>query len=122
MENLGVMEKVAAAQSNVPEHTWMEGARTPHFHALLHARRRAIIPMAIIYISGYLGLSLLAGFGRDVIGMKVYGPINLGFVLIVGNYVMSWLIAIAYAWIAAKSHDPLVEIVVEASKKSEGAR
>lgn len=80
------------------------------------------MPMVVIYASGYIGLSILAGFGRDIIGMKIYGPFNLGFALIAGNYLMSWLIAIAYAWIAAKSHDPLVEIVVETTKKRGAAK
>jgi uncharacterized membrane protein (DUF485 family) len=116
------MEKVAAAQVSLPENAWIEGVRAPHFHALINARRRSIIPMAIIYASGYIGLSILAGFGRDIIGMKIHGPFNLGFALIGGNYLMSWLIAIAYAWIAARSHDPLVEIVIETTKKSWGAK
>jgi uncharacterized membrane protein (DUF485 family) len=40
-------------------------------------------------VVGYIGLSVLAGFGRGVLGIKVLGSINLGFVLIAGNYVMS---------------------------------
>jgi len=49
----------------------------------------------------------------------VLGPINLGFVLIGGNYLMSWLIAVVYARISASAHDPLVKLVVD---KANGSR
>ena len=61
----------------------------------------------------YAGLSVLAGFGREILGLKVLGSINLGFVLIAGNYVMSWILAVVYAHISANTHDPLVKIIVD---------
>ena len=108
---------VAAAQD-----AWIEGVRSPEFHALINAKLRSIVPMIVIYVCGYMGLSVLAGFGRDIFGMKVYGPVNLGFVLIAGNYLMSWALASLYARISANSHDPLVEVIVEKCKASGAAR
>lgn len=69
--------------------------------------------MLVIFIIGYMGLSVLAGFGHDILGTKVLGPINLGFALIAGNYLMSWVIAVTYARISARAHDPLVKLVVD---------
>jgi type IV secretory pathway TrbD component len=34
-------------------------------------------------------------------------------VLIAGNYLMSWLLAIVYARVSANRHDPLVKLVVD---------
>jgi len=67
----------------------------------------------VIYIVGYLGLSILAGFGRTLLGTKVVGAVNLGFVLIAANYLMSWLLGVAYARLSANRHDPLVKLVVD---------
>jgi uncharacterized membrane protein (DUF485 family) len=61
--------------------------------------------MVVIYMVGYLGLSVLAGFGRGILGIKVLGAVNLGFLLIAGNYLMSWVLAIVYARISANRHD-----------------
>ena len=92
---------------------WIDGVQSAEFKTLIDTKRRSILPMIIIYVVGYMGLSVLAGFGRGILGMKVLGPINLGFVLIAGNYLMSWALAVIYARVSAKSHDPLVKIVVD---------
>jgi uncharacterized membrane protein (DUF485 family) len=78
--------------------------------------------MIVIYIIGYMGLSILAGFGRGILGTKVLGAVNLGFVLIAGNYVMSWVLAVVYARISANRHDPLVKVVVDMAQATRGAR
>ena len=78
--------------------------------------------MIVIYVVGYLGLSVLAGFGRGILGTKVVGAVNLGFVLIAGNYVMSWVLAVVYARVSANRHDPLVKVVVDKAQPSGGAR
>ena len=60
-----------------------------------------------------MGLSILAGFAGSFLGTKVVGALNLGFVLIAANYVMSWVLAIVYARISANRHDPLVKVVID---------
>jgi uncharacterized membrane protein (DUF485 family) len=67
---------------------WVAGAQAAEFNTLIDAKRRSIVPMIVIYVVGYIGLSVLAGFARSILGMKVLGPINLGFAFIAGNYVM----------------------------------
>jgi uncharacterized membrane protein (DUF485 family) len=101
---------------------WIDGIDSAEFKALVDAKQRAIVPMMVIYIAGYLGLSILAGFGRDVLGIKVLGPVNLGFVLIAGNYLMSWLLGVAYARISAHRHDPLVKLVIDRAGASRRPR
>jgi uncharacterized membrane protein (DUF485 family) len=99
---------------------WIEGIASAEFKALVDAKQRAIIPMMVIYIIGYLGLSILAGFSRNFLGIKVLGAVNLGFVLIAGNYLISWLLGIVYARISADRHDPLVKLVVDRTRTSRG--
>jgi uncharacterized membrane protein (DUF485 family) len=101
---------------------WIQGVESTEFRALIDAKRRSILPMVVIYMGGYMGLSVLAGFGHGILGMKVLGAVNLGFVLIAGNYVMSWLLAVVYARISTNRHDPLVKVVVERARESGGAR
>jgi uncharacterized membrane protein (DUF485 family) len=40
-------------------------------------------------------------------GSKVVGSLNLGFVLIAFNYLLSWVLAIVYGRVAADKFDPL---------------
>jgi hypothetical protein len=60
---------------------WAGGVELPEFKMLIDAKRRSIVPMIIIYVVGYMGLSGLAGFARGLLGIKVLGPVNLGFAL-----------------------------------------
>ena len=95
---------------------WIAGVQSGEFKTLIDTKRRSIIPMIVIFVISYMGLSVLAGFGRDILGIKVMGPVNLGFALIACNYVMSWALALVYARVSANSHDPLVKIVVEKTR------
>ena len=74
---------------------------------LIAEKLRYLVPMTIIFMVGYIGLTALAGFARDVIGTRVIGSVNLGFVLIALNYLLSWGLAIVYGRIAASKFDPL---------------
>jgi hypothetical protein len=39
-------------------------------------------------------------------------------VIIAGNYLMSWALAVIYARISANRHDPLVKLVVDQARAS----
>ena len=99
---------------------WIDSVQSTEFKTLIDTKRRSIVPMIVIYVVGYMGLSILAGFGRGILGTKVLGSVNLGFVLIAGNYVMSWMLAIVYARISANRHDPLLKVVVDKARAARG--
>jgi uncharacterized membrane protein (DUF485 family) len=75
--------------------------------SLIAVKLRYLVPMTIIFMTGYIGLTVLAGFARDLMGSKVVGSLNLGFVLIAVNYLLSWTLAIVYGRVAADKFDPL---------------
>jgi uncharacterized membrane protein (DUF485 family) len=74
---------------------------------LIAEKLKYLVPMTIIFMVGYIGLTILAGFAKDLMGTRVVGSVNLGFVLIALNYVLSWVLAIVYGRIAAEKFDPL---------------
>jgi uncharacterized membrane protein (DUF485 family) len=74
---------------------------------LIAEKLRYLVPMTILFMVGYVGLTILAGFAPDLIGTRVIVPVNLGFLLIALNYLLSWVLAIAYGRIAANKFDPL---------------
>lgn len=115
-------DTVKLTGAEVTPGAWIGGVRSAEFRTLIDAKRRAIMPMVVIYVVGYMGLSMLAGFGHGILGMKVLGSVNLGFVLIACNYVMSWVLAVVYARVSANSLDPLVKIVVDKARASRRPR
>ena len=83
--------------------------------AILVARKlRFIGILTVIYMISFIGLTVLAGFARPFMAMKVLGAVNVGFVLIAANYVLAWVLALAYVRAANSTFDPLVIRVVAA--------
>jgi uncharacterized membrane protein (DUF485 family) len=74
---------------------------------LIAEKRKYLVPMTIVFIVSYIGLTVFAGFAKGIMGMKIVGSVNLGFVLIALNYLLSWVLAIVYGRIAAGKFDPL---------------
>lgn len=107
--------------NHIPD-AWIEGVESPDFKMLVDARKKFIVSMLIIFVVGFVGLSLLLSFARPMMGVKIVGPLNLGFVLIIGNYVMGWIIAVVYARVSGRDHDPLIKIVVDNAKMSGGMK
>ena len=68
--------------------------------ALIAEKLKYLVPMTIIFMVGYIGLTVLAGFGKSIMGIKVAGAFNVGYLLITLNYVLSWVLAIVYVRIA----------------------
>jgi uncharacterized membrane protein (DUF485 family) len=91
----------------------MNRAETPQKSAeisvqsLIAAKLKLLVPMTVIFMVGYIGLTVLAGFAKGLMGVKVIGPVNLGFVLIALNYLISWILAIVYERIANERLDAL---------------
>jgi uncharacterized membrane protein (DUF485 family) len=86
---------------------------------LVAEKLKYLVPMTVIFMVGYIGLTILAGFARDLMGIKVIGSVNLGFVLIALNYLLSWVLAIVYGRIAAARFDPLAaKVATEISARS----
>jgi uncharacterized membrane protein (DUF485 family) len=74
--------------------------------SLVRHKVRVIGVMTAIYMTSYIGLTLLAGFFRDAMTAHLLGPINVGFVLIAANYLLSWLLAVTYVRFAGRHFDP----------------
>jgi uncharacterized membrane protein (DUF485 family) len=86
--------------------------------SLVAAKLRFLVPMTIIFMVGYIGLTMIAGFAKDVMAIKIAGSLNLGFALIALNYVLSWVLALTYERIANKVFDPLASKAAASTRRS----
>ena len=89
---------------------------------LIAAKRSFLVPMTAIYLIGYIGLTVLAGFAKGFMAHKVVGAFNVGFILIAANYVLAWVLAIIYVRVANATFDPLAKKAVAAVNEMEGSR
>jgi len=96
-----------------------ESAQHTAVAALITAKVAFLAPMTIIYFVSYIGLTALAGFAKGFLALKVIGAVNLGFMLIAGNYVLAWLLAIIYVHVANTKFDPVAERALPAANRPE---
>jgi len=89
-----------------PEARLIESEQSDALAALIRRKIQIIGVMTAIYMTSYIGLTLLAGFFRDIMAAHLLGPVNVGFVLIAANYLLSWILAIAYVRAASRHFDP----------------
>ncbi|MGB8843837.1 MAG: DUF485 domain-containing protein [Aliidongia sp.] len=83
---------------------------------LIKKKFQVVGAMTVVYMTSYVGLMLLAGFSRPFLSRLVFGSVNIGFVLITANYLLSWVLALIYVKIANSSFDPLVARAIAAAK------
>ena len=74
---------------------------------LIAEKVQYLVPMTIIFMVSYIGLTVFAGFAKDLMGTKIVGSVNLGFTLIGLNYLLSWVLAIIYGRVATGKFDTL---------------
>ena len=96
-----------------------EGAQHTAVAALIRAKVAFLAPVTIIYLVSYIGLTVLAGFAKGFLALKVVGAVNIGFILIAGNYVLAWLLAIIYVHVANTTFDPMVKRAFPAANRPE---
>ncbi|MFD7297456.1 DUF485 domain-containing protein [Streptomyces sp. NPDC059897] len=85
-----------------------EGAE---FGELRRAHRSFAFPLTIAFIAWYLVYVLLSNYAGDFMGTKVAGNINVAFVLGLGQFLTTFLIAWWYSRHAAAKLDPKAEAI-----------
>ena len=93
------------AASLDPDVDWTAMVGAPSFRELMAMKARFVIPVTVFALVYYLTVNLLAGFTRGFMSQSVFGAFSVGYVLIVGLYVMSWVIAVLYVRIANGKFD-----------------
>jgi uncharacterized membrane protein (DUF485 family) len=89
---------------------------------LISAKARFLVPMIVIYMVGYVGLTVLAGFAKGFLAQKVAGALNLGYLLIAANYVLSLVLALVYVRVANTTFDPMVARAIGVASVKGGMR
>ncbi|MEJ7650932.1 MAG: DUF485 domain-containing protein [Nakamurella sp.] len=96
-----------AAPPGAPD--WETIQDSPEFARLRRAVRGFAFPMTAAFLAWYLLYVLLADYAHDFMGTRVFGNVNLGFVLGLLQFLTTFAIAIAYSRYAGRKMDPLAD-------------
>jgi uncharacterized membrane protein (DUF485 family) len=80
---------------------------TDRFINLQRRRRRFVIPLAVFFLVWYFAYVLVAAYLPDVMARPVWGSVNLGLLLGLGQFVTTFAITIWYVLFSNRVLDPL---------------
>ncbi|MFF0542366.1 DUF485 domain-containing protein [Nocardia thailandica] len=79
---------------------------SPEFQDLRNRLRRFIFPMTALFLIWYLVYVLLGAYAHDFMATKVFGNVNVGLLLGLGQFVSTFVITGLYVRFANREIDP----------------
>lgn len=86
-----------------------EVADSPEFAGLKRTFRSFIFPMTALFLVWYFLYVLLAAYAPAFMSTKVFGNVNIGLLLGLGQFVSTFAITMAYRSWANRKYDPQAE-------------
>lgn len=84
---------------------------SPEFQELRSKLRRFVFPMTAFFLVWYGLYVVLGAFATDFMATKVFGNINIGLLLGLGQFVTTFVITGLYVRFANKELDPRAEAI-----------
>ena len=97
--------------SSAEHPAFVEVRSTPEFRELRNARRRFVFPVTVLFLLWYAAYVLLGTFAREFMAVRLFGNINVGLVIGLGQFVTTFAIAGVYARYASRALDPRAEAI-----------
>jgi uncharacterized membrane protein (DUF485 family) len=83
----------------------------PEFQELRNKLRRFVFPMSALFLVWYFAYVLLSVFATDFMATKVWGNINVGLLIGLGQFVSTFVITGIYVRFANSELDPRAETI-----------
>ena len=84
---------------------------SPEFQELRSRLRRFVFPMSAVFLIWYFAYVLLGAFAHDFMATKVWGNINVGLLIGLGQFVSTFVITAIYVRWANRELDPRAEAI-----------
>ena len=84
---------------------------SPEFQELRSKLRRFVFPMSAVFLIWYFAYVLLGAFAHDFMAIKVWGDINVGLLIGLGQFLSTFIITGLYVRFANRELDPRAEAI-----------
>ncbi len=91
--------------------SFAEVQATDEFQGLKRTLRRFVFPATALFLGWYLLYILLTAYARDFMSTKVFGEINVAYILGLLQFVSTFVIAFVYSRYAEKRFDPTADAI-----------
>ncbi|WP_156738305.1 MULTISPECIES: DUF485 domain-containing protein [unclassified Mycobacterium] len=79
---------------------------SPEFAELRRKLRRFVFPMTALFLAWYAAYVLLGAFAHDFMATKVFGNVNVGLLIGLGQFLTTFIITGLYVRFADRELDP----------------
>jgi len=94
---------------------------SPDFVELKKRHRAFVFPVLGLALVWYLAYVLLAGYAPDFMAIPVFGLVNVGLLIGLGQVATTFIVTMLYVWYANKRLDPIAERIRDEAAE-EGVR
>lgn len=103
------MSTTEVQPSQPPRTEYVAVQASPEFQELRSRLRRFVFPTTVFFLVWYATYVLLGVFAHDFMATKVWGNINVGLLLGLGQFLTTFLITGLYVRFAGRELDPRAE-------------
>ena len=96
--------------------------RSESFQRLKRRHRGFVFPLAIAFLLWYFAYVLLADYAHEFMSTKVFGNVNIGLLLGLGQFVTTFAITTWYVSYANRKLDPIAAQIRADLEKAEAGR
>ena len=101
---------------------WVAIDTDPRFQKLHREKTRFLWTLMIISIVYYFLLPVGAAYFTNVFRIKVWGPVNVGILFALSEFVVAWGLAYLYARVASRRFDPMAADILKNAGSMLGAK
>jgi len=94
------------------EMNWAAIDADPRFQALHKKKTTFLWSLMIISVIYYFMLPIGAAYYQDLFKIKVWGPVNVGILFALSEFVVAWTIAAVYAKRANREFDAMAQGII----------
>ncbi|RAV31240.1 DUF485 domain-containing protein [Corynebacterium heidelbergense] len=91
------------------------------FQELRHKQRSFTFPLTVLFLAWFILYVLLAMYAPSFLSIKVFGNVNLGILMGLGQFLTTFLITWAYVKYADKALEPRARAIRERLERSAAA-
>jgi uncharacterized membrane protein (DUF485 family) len=102
---------MAPTETAVSGQEYLAVQASPEFQELRSRLRRFVFPMSALFLVWYAVYVMLGAFAHDFMATKVWGDVNVGLIIGLGQFASTFLITFIYVRFANRELDPRAEAI-----------
>jgi uncharacterized membrane protein (DUF485 family) len=108
---------MSATYADRPAMNWAAIDADPRFQRLHSRKTRFLLGLMLFSVAYYFLLPIGAAYFPEIFRVKVWGPINVGLVFALSEFIVAWAIAYYYSRVANREFDAMArELIADAEK------